>query len=54
LKNWEKDLLRKLVKQEMEEGHDMKTALANITKSDESNFTPQTIRNYYKALSEVA
>ncbi len=51
MRNDEKALLRKLVKEEIAQGHDMKTLVENITKSDGSNFTSQTIRNYYKAFS---
>lgn len=47
----EKDLLRQLVKEEIREGHDLKTAVANILESDGSIFKSQTIRNYYKAFS---
>ena len=49
--NEKKALLRELVRQEIREGHDMKTAVENIMKTDGSNFTAQTVRNYYRALS---
>jgi hypothetical protein len=52
MKNRGKDLLQELVKREVKEGHDMKTAVRNILKSDGSNFKVQTVRNYYRAFSE--
>ena len=53
MKNSEKKLLTQLVKEEIREGHDLKTAVGNILRTDGSNFTEQTIRNYYKTFSRV-